>query len=292
MRLQLFRDHLAIELRNMPDVRVQEVQSYALTTAILTRSLVERLRIDDLNIERSHDPQGRTYKLKRILNNIIHYRGFHPDSLHSLRYSSDDPADNIIRLYSCETRNAGDFFRFSLGTYFELISKFTHDDLFMGSYLFRRVITCLYQVTKVNQGFDPDFLSEISDLIGDALELAAKLDKANEITIPSDPIVRYIDASQNPLTDGFLWKTGPPLGSSEFVHGFNKAWRFSPFNPRREKLGEVDAYCAPAEVIGPIGSGNWSTFIVPLQSFLNLFKAIKEQCDAAQDRHAIGRKRV
>ena len=291
MRLQLFRDHLSVELINMPDIRVQEVQSYALTTAILARTLVERLKIDDLNIEWSHDPQGRTYGLKRILNNIIHYRGFYPDHLHTLQYSNDDPADNIVRLYSDEARNAGDFFRFSLRTYFDLISNLAHDDIFLANYLLRRVITCLYQVTKVNHDFDPDFLSEISDLIGDGLELTAKLDKANDIAIPSDPIARSIDASPNPLADGSLWKTGPPLDSSEFVHGFNKAWRFSPFKPQRVMLGEVDTYCALAEGIGPVESGNWRTYVVPLQSFLNLFKGIKEQCDVAYDRHAVERKR-
>ena len=281
MRLQLFRDHLAVELRNMPDIRAQEVQSYALTTAILARTLVERLRIDDLNIEWSHDSQGRTYGLKRILNNIIHYRGFFPDHLHTLLYSTDDPADNIVRLYSDEAGNAGDFFRFSLRTYFDLMSNFAHDDIFLANYLLRRVITNLYQVTKVNQGFDPDFLREVSDLITDALELTAKLDKANDITVPSDPVVRYIDVSLNPLADGSLWKPGPPLDSSEFVHGFNNLWRFSPFKPQRTKIGEVDAYCALVEAIGPIESGDWRTYIVPLQSFLSVFEAIKEQCKAA-----------
>ena len=281
MRLQLFRDHLAVELSNMPDIRVQEVQSYALTTAILARTLVERLKIDDLNIEWSHDPEGRTYGLKRILNNIIHYRGFHPDHLHTLLYSSDDSADTIVRLYSDKARNAGGFFRFRLSTYFDLISKFAHDDIFVVNYLLRRAITCLYQVTRVNQDFDADFLSEISDLIADALELTAKLDKANGITIPSIPMDRYIDASPNPLADGNLWKPGPSLDASEFVHGFHKAWQFSPFKPQRAKLGEVDAYYVSAEAIGPIESGSWRTFVVPLQSFLNIFKAIKERCDAA-----------
>ena len=150
MRLQLFRDHLAVELRNMPDVRVQGVQSYALTTAILARTLVERLRIDDLNIEWSHDPEYREYGLKRILNNIVHYRGFHPDHMHTLLYSRDDPEDTIVRLYSDEARDAGEFFRFSLRSYFNLISNFASDDIFVANYLLRRAITCLHQVTKVN----------------------------------------------------------------------------------------------------------------------------------------------
>ena len=64
MKLQLFRDHLTTELGNLPDIRTQEIQSFALTTAILTRSLVERLDIGDLRVRGARGPKGRRTLLR------------------------------------------------------------------------------------------------------------------------------------------------------------------------------------------------------------------------------------
>ena len=43
MRLNLFRKHLARELDQLPDFRMQKIQSYVLTTAVLARRIDERL---------------------------------------------------------------------------------------------------------------------------------------------------------------------------------------------------------------------------------------------------------
>ena len=102
MRLQLFQDHLAAELSNLPDIRSQEIQSYALTTAILVRTLVDRLGIGNLRIGSVHDSQRPTYSLKTILNDIIHYRAFLRGSDGSGRgcnsVSCTPPGENIARV--------------------------------------------------------------------------------------------------------------------------------------------------------------------------------------------------
>ena len=75
MDIQLIRNRLVEELDNLPDVTTPEIQSYALTSAVLVRRVTEALNITDLRIqdewqrETSHD-------LAHVLSKIVHYQDF------------------------------------------------------------------------------------------------------------------------------------------------------------------------------------------------------------------------
>ena len=51
MEIQLIRNRLVEELVNLPDVATPEIQSYALTSAVLVRRITEALNITDLRIQ-------------------------------------------------------------------------------------------------------------------------------------------------------------------------------------------------------------------------------------------------
>ena len=75
MDIQLIRNRLVEDLANLPDVTTPEIQSYALTSAVLVRRITEALNITDLRIqdawrrETSHD-------LARVLSKLVHYQDF------------------------------------------------------------------------------------------------------------------------------------------------------------------------------------------------------------------------
>ena len=75
MDIQLIRNRLVEELANLPDVTTPEIQSYALTTAVLVRRITEALNITDLRIQDAWQ-QETAHDLARVLSNIVHYRDF------------------------------------------------------------------------------------------------------------------------------------------------------------------------------------------------------------------------
>ena len=61
MVLTTCREHLADQLQRFPEQPGRSFESYAVTTAALTRTILEYLGIDDLTVPAMHDG---TYKLK------------------------------------------------------------------------------------------------------------------------------------------------------------------------------------------------------------------------------------
>ena len=276
MKLRLFRDHLAEELEALPDFRYQEIQSRALTTAILVRAMVERLGIQQLKLEEAGGSPKQSHGLRKILNAIIHYRAFYPYHMRSF----DESEDWVVRLYSRESRKKDGFYRIRLQDYFEVVSRFAHDDLFIADHLLKRTNRALHRVMNA-EGLDVDDLREAADLIEDGLELTARMDRAGHIDIPSDVGAdSYVDVAENPLRDGHTWAVGPKLNAATFVHGFAVDWRFSPFAPGELELPDADAYCMFAEKMDDRPDGRLDSFVVPFRSFIDLFDAVKEQWEA------------
>ena len=75
MDIQFIRNRLVEELTNLPDVTTPETQTYALTTAVLTRRITEALNINDLRIQDAWQRETSHY-LARVLNKIVHHRDF------------------------------------------------------------------------------------------------------------------------------------------------------------------------------------------------------------------------
>ena len=240
---------------------------------------MERLKIDNLEINSVHDSQRSTYSLKTILNDLIHYRVFHPERPVP---GYDSSTDCIVRLYSTRTCKKGVLYGINLRDYFDLISQLVHDDLFIANHLLCRIITSLSQALNTDRVFDADFLSDIYALISDALTLAAKLDRDNTIRIQTNVYVDWFKPVLiNPpnLQEGFSCSPSPRVNTADFVHGFNTVWRFAPFNPSRQKFEGVDVYSIIIEKIESKEDGRVDFFYISFGAFLSTFQAIKKQCE-------------
>ena len=179
MNLRHFRKHLLHELDNLPDLRNQEIQSYALTTAILTRRILEILNHSSLEIPSTYDPKYPAYSLKKILDSFIHYVAFYPPLA-----SLDETRPFVVRLYSDEDKTRGEEYSIKLDDYFTLISRIADDDVFVASdLLLPRVITLLNQVIRVQQDYGTDHLNKILSLVVDTFELSVSLVQANNCTV-------------------------------------------------------------------------------------------------------------
>ena len=75
MEIQLIRNRLVEELANLPDVATPEIQSYALTSAVLVRRITEALNITDLRIQDAWRRET-AHDLAHVLSKIVHYRDF------------------------------------------------------------------------------------------------------------------------------------------------------------------------------------------------------------------------
>ena len=265
----------------MPDMRSQEIQSFALTTAILVRKIVVQLDINDLKISSEYNSEINAFPLRNILDAFIHFRAFVPETT----ALSSESTDCVVDLYSDRTAAPKDRFTIKLSNYFDLAAQFAHDDLFVANYLLRRVITLLYQINNANKDFGADYLRTLSDLVQDAFALAIKLEKANEIRIPSDVVVdRYERIRTNPhnVFEGEYVKSLDPLSYADLTKGLDGNWRFSPFTPFRVGLGGIDTYCVPIEKSRDKKTGGLDHFIVSFGSLIDIFKAVKKQFETQQ----------
>ena len=109
MNLQHFRKHLLTELYNLPDLRSQEIQSYVLTTAILTRRILEILNHSSLEIPSTYDPKRPAYNLNTILDSFIHYLAFYPPLA-----SLEETRPFVVRLYSEKDKTRGEEYSIKL----------------------------------------------------------------------------------------------------------------------------------------------------------------------------------
>ncbi len=140
MMLTMFREHLADELQRFPDQPGRLFESYAVTTAALTRRILEYLGIDDLTVPAMHD---RAYKLKTVLGRIIHFRVSWPESV-----MPGDTKPRWIMVYSDRTRRYGERMHIEWTPYRALLSRLADDDVFVARYLLRRTVTVLTRAMK------------------------------------------------------------------------------------------------------------------------------------------------
>ena len=148
----------------------------------------------------------------------------------------------MIRLYSDEAKKEGEWYWISLRDYFNVVSRFAHDDFFVAQHLLRRVITCLHQLLNTNNEYSADFLRDIAAFIEHGLVLAGKMDRDGQIKISADVLVDWYEGEAISLHEGFNWSRGPKVSAPEFVHGFNSVWRMSPLTPAKENLDAEDVY--------------------------------------------------
>ena len=274
MNLRHFRKHLLTELNNLPDLRSQEIQSYVLTTAILTRRIMEILNHSSLEVPSTYDPMRPAYSLNTILGSFIHYMGFYP-RLASL----DETQPFVVRLYSHEDRTKGEEYSIKLSDYSDLISRIAKDDIFVVTdLLLPRVITLLNQVIRVQQDFDTDHLNRILALVVDIFELSDSLAQANTIPLPNNVVVTcYEKTSITGLQSGDRWNHRIfTLDSIDLIKGYNTTWQLSPFPPSNKHLVDIDSYGILMERKRQGPSTLPQFFVVPLEEVLKTCEGIKD----------------
>ena len=280
MNLRHFRHHLLTELDNLPDLRSQEIQSYVLTTAILTRRIMEILDNSSLEVLSTYDPMRPTYRLKKVLDSFIHYMGFYP-RLASL----DETQPFVVRLYSDEDKTKGKEYSIKLRDYFDLISRIAKDDVFVANdLLLPRVTTLLNQVIRVQKIYETDHLNKIVSLVVDTLELSVSLSRAKTVPLPSNVVATcYEMTSVTGLRPEDRWNYRMfALDSVDLIEGYNTTWQLAPFPPSNKDLVGVDSYGIKVEG-KPQGQSTLPTaFVVPFEEILKTCEAIRDSVPASK----------
>ena len=278
MKLQLFRDHLAHELRNLPDIRSQEIQSYALTTAVLLRYITQELGIEDLRVPAPYHPNEKSHPLGTILNSIVHYQAFYPH-IGSLDL---EVSEYFFYMYSSQDMRKGNRFLIRINDYFDLVRRIADDDLLIANYLIHRTIRLLNKSINSQTTLEPGFLQKVTYLVQDAFALGLRLGKDKVIEIPSDVHVDYYEAS---FLDGtqrdFVYDYSGKLNSADFFIGFGSKWHI-PFPPKKEQIEGTKLLCFG---IGKIDYQDMSLpsklFVVPVDNFVKMFEELHCRCKEA-----------
>ena len=255
MKLHLYREHLARELEQLPDFRVQEIQSYVLTTAILTRRIDDRLG-ERLRSEGVEPRRGRTLDFRQLVDLLIHYCRFEP-SIYSTSFADSEvpAAEFYFRVYSNQAKkkhDAGSLFSIRLADYFAIVEKIANDDVFVLRHLLAATITRLRRVSSPAP-IDPDDLSEVVNSVDDIVWLSRHLIDTTNPSLRCVPLqasdIKFRHRGPGPmeldeyLVDSNLYRT---LGS--LTDGYGTAWHHAPFLPHKIDGTE---YCLLLEVIDP-----------------------------------------
>ena len=279
MKLQLFRDHLAHELKNLPDIRSQEIQSYALTTAVLLRYITQELGIEDLRVPVLYHPSEKSQPLGTILNSIVHYQSFYPHmGSHGL-----EVGEYFFYLYSSQDMRKGNRFLIRLNNYFDLVRRIADDDLLIANYLIHRTIRSLKKSINSQTTLEPEFLQKVTYLVQDTLALGLRLGKDKVIGIPTDVHVDYCEGSlPGGMQGGFVYDYSGKLNSADFFNGFGSKWHIPLVPQEKEQIGGTKLFCFG---IGKINYQDMSLsrnhFVVPFDSFVRMFEELHCQCKEA-----------
>ncbi len=279
MKLQLFRDHLAFELRNLPDIRSQEVQSYTLTTSVLLRYITQELGIEDLKVPTPYHSNKLSCPLGTILNSIIHYKVFYPQ----MGNFDLEASECLFYLYSSKDMQKENRFLIRLHDYFNLAARIADDDLFIANYLIRRTIRLLNQSINSKTTLEPEFLQKVTSLTEDSLALGLRLGKSKVIEIPADVNVDCCEASRlDSMQRDFVFDYSGKLNSADFVFGFGSKWQMIPFKPQKEQIGGTKLFCFGIEKIDYQDmSLPRNCFVVPFDSFVRMFEELHCRCKEA-----------
>ena len=272
MKLQLYRDHLGSELRRLPDLRDQKIQSYALTTAILARKIIRHLRIDDMRLPSAGGPARTDHSLSSILNAFIHYEAFYPRP----PIEHDDPNNIIVILHSKRNREYLKHMHIRMSHFFAAISELADNDQLMSEYVLRRSVTVLSQVDNSYDMLDPHILQLAVDFISDTLDLTNRINKTRAFSLSNCiQIPCYRNVADEPLRDTPVWHRELPFTCPKFVFGFGTTWWMSPFKPSKKEIAGSEVCCVYIEKTRPNPNSGVDHFVVPLSSVIDVLKVVQ-----------------
>ena len=277
MDIQLIRDRLVGEMATLPDLQTPEIQSYAVTTAVLVRQVTGALDITNLHISDAWQPQTH-HNLRRILSGLIHHRSFSralvkPPLGEQYRY-------DFVRVVS----NRPSSFVISLELYFGHVRRFADDDLFVARYLLRQIITLLCQVlSEPDKDWSQPLLGDVTDRMYDSFALLGKLIRDGVLVVPDHQVINgYPDvyAGQANRPHSYTIRPGPvaehvPYG--KMLAGYGTTWRWTVGHAEKHSIGRAEVYAAHVlrDRSGSLGSAE-SVFF-KLSGLLEMFKDLQQR---------------
>ena len=276
MDIQLIRDRLVGEMAMLPDLQTPEIQSYAVTTAVLVRRVTEALNITDLRIPDAWQPQTH-HDLRHVLSGLVHYRSFStalvkPPLAEQYKY-------DFVWVKSNRAR-----FVISLELYFNHVRRFADDDLFVARYLLRRIITLLCQVlSKPDKDWSQPLLVDVTDRMYDSFALLGKLIRDGDLVVPAHLTVNgYPDVYAGQANRPQTYTIRPSLVAErvpydKILGGYGTMWRWAAGHVEKHSIGGADVYMARVlrDHSGSLGSAE-SVFF-KLSGLLEMFKDLQQR---------------
>lgn len=276
MDIQLIRDRLVGEMATLPDLQTPEIQSYAVTTAVLTRQVTGALDITNLRIPDAWQPQTH-HDLKSILSGLIHYRSFSGALV-------KPPPGEQYRYDYVWVRSKRASFVISLELYFGHVRRFADDDLFVARYLLRRIITLLCQVlSEPDKDWSQPLLVDVTDRMYDSFALLGKLIRHGALVVPAYLVINgYPDvyAGQANRPHSYTIRPGlvaEPVPYGKMLAGYGTTWRWTIGHVEKHSIGGAEVYAARVlrDRSGSLGSAE-SVFF-KLSGLLEMFKDLQQR---------------
>ena len=274
MDIQLIRNRLVEELANLPDVTTPEIQSYALTSAVLVRRITEALKITDLRIQDAWERETPR-DLARVLSKIVHYEDFNralvkPPEGEQYRY-------DYIYLRANRTERG---WVINLESYFDHVRRFAHDDMFVVRYLLRRIDTLLSQVVRQPDGdFDQPFLAQVVDRMYDSFDMLGRLVRCRTLLVPPCRVINGYPE----VHEGSHLLPGPvveqvPYGQmfAEYGAADGATWHRSIVRAEKYRIGGSEVYMV-AVLRLPTGAPNGEHVFFKLSDLLTMFKDLRRR---------------
>ena len=272
MVLRMFREHLADELRHLPQ-ESGPFASYAVTTAALARVILEHLNIDDLTVP---DPvRGRTYKLRTVLDRVMHFRELYPE----MGFGTSKPTSFAV--YSDRARLYRDRLYVAWTPYREIISRLAEDDVFVARYLLRRTVTLL---TRTNKGHKVvprsrsleagEFRRNLHRLVLDSWDMLICLLDAGEVEVPCAKVDCYEEHDGGTATQYSGIST-----YRELVEGYGTLWEWAPFNTDQLEIDTAEVWVVFLLETERKEDGTLRGLAVSFETLIGLFQAVRKQLE-------------
>ncbi len=278
MDIQLIRDRLVEELANLPDLTSPEIQSYALTPAVLVRRITKALNVTDLRVQDAWQ-RGTCHDLARVLSKIVHYEDF--NRAVARHQQGEQFRDDYVYLRSRRTEPP---WVISLGSYFDHVRRFARDDVFVVRYLLRRIDTLLSQVVnQPEKDFDQHLLGEVVDRVDDSFSLLGKLVRSHALVVPPD---RVVSGYKENRVDGYLLPSSvvEPVPYGKMLAGYNAEnaatidtyWFRSVAGAEKHSIHGSEAYMVGVFRF-PTGASSAEIVFFKLSDLLAMFKDLRQR---------------
>ena len=281
MILQSFREHLADELEKFPTEPDRTV-GLTVTTAALTRQLLDYLKIDDLAIPNGLKDDPPEYPLRIVLDRILHFRALHQDGLTTNWPGKPD----LVTLYSGLTQEYGEHLYIRMSEYINVVGRVASDDRYVARHLFRRTVTLLSRTVNTMiapsgpkaQLRDAEFRKWVQGMGRNAWSLLVRLVESGELTCPTVAVECY-ELCYGVGVEEYLRSFSPISTGGDLVGGYGRTWRWAPLTASKVEICGREKFCMHISSIESEVERETCHLIVPYDQFIEMFNDCRGQLD-------------